>query len=229
MPSYAHAATQHRRYDSFRHRSRLHRAFQEQLHGFLRPDCSLRSDSQPAPPNRNPIDLTASAANASGSVQTTLSKLPRPHRPVIPTLLLRGSPDRDLSFPDIYPALTAEIILNERACPSELESPRQARNGSLFLASVGVQLWANREDDLSNLVSLMLLPQGFKRTRASSRQLIFPSVTSAANVFNPCVVTLVLTRPHPIVHCSPPRFDRRAQKAWISKRLAKSITAQVTP
>ena len=98
MPSYAHAATQHRRYDSFRHRSRLHRAFQEQLHGFLRPDCSLRSDSQPAPPNRNPIDLTASAANASGSVQTTLSKLPRPHRPVIPTLLLRGSPDRDLSF-----------------------------------------------------------------------------------------------------------------------------------
>jgi len=25
------------------------------------------------------LDLTASAANASGSVQTTLSKLPRPH------------------------------------------------------------------------------------------------------------------------------------------------------
>ena len=49
-------------------------------------------------PNRNPIDLTASAANASGSVQTTLSKLPRRHRPVIPALLLRGSPDRDLSF-----------------------------------------------------------------------------------------------------------------------------------
>ena len=58
----------------------------------------------------------------------------------------------------------------------------------------------------------MLLPQGFKRSIASSRQLIFPSVTSAANVFNPWVVTLVLTRPHPIVHCSPPRFDRRRSK-----------------
>jgi hypothetical protein len=53
---------------------------------------------KPAQPNRNPIDPTASAANASGSVQTTLSKLPRPHGPAILVLLHRGSPDRDLSF-----------------------------------------------------------------------------------------------------------------------------------
>ena len=62
------------------------------------PVCFCKDGSQPALLNRNPIDLTASAANASGSVQTTLSKLPRRHRPVIPALLLRGSPDRDLSF-----------------------------------------------------------------------------------------------------------------------------------
>src|SRR5580658_1485810 len=41
---------------------------------------------------------SASAANASGSLQTTLSKLPRSHGPAVPALLLRGSPDRDLSF-----------------------------------------------------------------------------------------------------------------------------------
>jgi hypothetical protein len=56
-----------------------------------------------AQPNRNPIDPTASAANASGSVQTTLSKLPRPHGPAILVLLHRGSPDRDLSFISIDP------------------------------------------------------------------------------------------------------------------------------
>src|SRR5580765_4243087 len=44
----------------------------------LIPLCYWRDRSQPAHPNRNPIYLTASAANASGSVQTTLSKLPRP-------------------------------------------------------------------------------------------------------------------------------------------------------
>src|SRR5690349_14197477 len=62
------------------------------------PVCCYKDGSQPAQLNPNPIALTASAANASGSVQTTLSKLPRPHRPVILALLLRGSPDRDLSF-----------------------------------------------------------------------------------------------------------------------------------
>src|ERR1700730_10416460 len=42
------------------------------------------ADMQTAPTNPNPIATTASAANASGSVQTTLSKLPRPHRPAHP-------------------------------------------------------------------------------------------------------------------------------------------------
>jgi hypothetical protein len=58
----------------------------------------FKADLQPARTNRNPIALTASAANASGSVQTTLSKLPRPHDLCVPAFLLRGSPDRDLTF-----------------------------------------------------------------------------------------------------------------------------------
>ena len=61
------------------------------------------AQSTPARTNRNPIALTASAANASGSVQTTLSKLPRPHDLCVPAFLLRGSPDRDLSFVSTNP------------------------------------------------------------------------------------------------------------------------------
>jgi hypothetical protein len=48
--------------------------------------------------NRLKSHRAASAANASGSLQTTLLKLPRPHDLWIPAFLIRGSPDRDLSF-----------------------------------------------------------------------------------------------------------------------------------
>jgi len=44
------------------------------------PVCFCKDGFQTALLNRNPIDLTASVANASGAVQTTLSKLPRPDR-----------------------------------------------------------------------------------------------------------------------------------------------------
>jgi len=42
--------------------------------------------------------LTASAANAGGFLQTTLSKLPRLLDLCLPAFLLRGSPDRNLTF-----------------------------------------------------------------------------------------------------------------------------------
>ena len=50
------------------------------------------ADIQPAPTNRNPIAPTASAANASGSVQTTLSKLPRPPDLHIPAFCFGAVP-----------------------------------------------------------------------------------------------------------------------------------------
>jgi len=50
------------------------------------------ADIQPAPTNRNPIASTASAANASGSVQTTLSKLPRPPDLHIPAFCFGAVP-----------------------------------------------------------------------------------------------------------------------------------------
>ena len=50
------------------------------------------ADIQPAPTNRNPIAPPASAANASGSVQTTLSKLPRPPDLHIPAFCFGAVP-----------------------------------------------------------------------------------------------------------------------------------------
>ena len=55
-----------------------------------------------AKPNSIPIDPTASAANASGSVQTTLSKLPRATHLRTIRLFPRGSPDRVLTFLDSF-------------------------------------------------------------------------------------------------------------------------------
>ena len=66
------------RYELFFCSPRLHDGLQEQGTALFVPLCCCQHGSEPAQPNRNPIDLTASAANASGSVQTTLSKLPRP-------------------------------------------------------------------------------------------------------------------------------------------------------
>ena len=79
---------------------------------FVSVGCS-RDALQPAPTYRNPI-VHRVAANASGSVQTTLSKLPRPHDLCVPAFLLRGSPDRDLTFPDTYLAVETEMALAER-------------------------------------------------------------------------------------------------------------------
>src|SRR2546421_10195301 len=53
-------------------------AYKNRATALFVPLCCCQHGSEPAQPNRNPIDLTASAANASGSLQTTLSKLPRP-------------------------------------------------------------------------------------------------------------------------------------------------------
>src|SRR2546425_3992855 len=53
-------------------------AYKNRATALFVPLCCGKHGSEPAQPNRNPIDLTASAANASGSLQTTLSKLPRP-------------------------------------------------------------------------------------------------------------------------------------------------------
>ena len=50
------------------------------------------ADIQPAPTNRNPIAPTASAANASGLLQTTLSKLPRPPDLHIPAFCFGAVP-----------------------------------------------------------------------------------------------------------------------------------------
>ncbi len=63
---------------------------------------------------------TASAANASGSLQTTLSKLPPPHGPAHPHIFAWGSPDRDLSFVGTNP----EALLPD--CPSSAQNRRQA-------------------------------------------------------------------------------------------------------
>src|SRR5258707_4504484 len=78
---------------------RLLRGLQEQVHGFLRSGLL---------PQRRLVTRTAQSKshrshrirrNASGSVQTTLSKLSRPRRLRTPThFCRRGSPDRDLSF-----------------------------------------------------------------------------------------------------------------------------------
>src|SRR5437660_12626097 len=51
-------------------------AYKNRATALFVPLCCCQHGSEPAQPNRNPIDLTASAANASGSLQTTLSKLP---------------------------------------------------------------------------------------------------------------------------------------------------------
>src|SRR5256885_14494873 len=53
-------------------------AYKNRATALFVPLCCCQHGSEPAQPNRNPIDLTASAANASGSLQTTLSKLPQP-------------------------------------------------------------------------------------------------------------------------------------------------------
>ena len=90
-----------------------------------------------AKPNPIPIGPTASAANASGSVQTTLSKLPRAtHLRTIP-LFPRGSPDRVLTFIDTSPTdepITSRLpvkrgVAANRSLPVDLFVLMQPRNG----------------------------------------------------------------------------------------------------
>jgi hypothetical protein len=67
-------------------------AYNNRSAALFHPLCCWKDGSQPAQPNRNPIYLTASAANAVGSVQTSLSKLPRPrHLRMTPHLILGQS------------------------------------------------------------------------------------------------------------------------------------------
>src|SRR5207253_8078116 len=78
MPSYAQPAVLLTDTDSSSAVRDPTTAYKNRVTALFVPLCCCQHGSEPAQPNRTPIDLTASAASASGSLQATLSKLPRP-------------------------------------------------------------------------------------------------------------------------------------------------------
>ena len=85
------------RYDLFFCNPRLHGALQEQVHCSLRSGLLLQRRLLTCTTQSKSHSSTASAANASGSLQTTLSNCPdRTH--LIPALWRVRASDRALSF-----------------------------------------------------------------------------------------------------------------------------------
>ena len=113
----------------------------ELLIAFVEPDIAHAS---PISPSSSSLTLHRSASGGSSPSRElstnvrSLSKLPRPHGPAIPALLLRGSPDRELTFvgtnrrdTSITSGLPVTDLTRQlRSCAELLSTARYRKDGA---------------------------------------------------------------------------------------------------